>query len=155
MKKKFAVAMAITAGLCFAGSGQVKPAFAGYWEMTVNPDLDQYGMAPPPFDPSYPHYLVEDAKRVDGSVGIFPNYTDNWHEGYPALNGGFEGQPIFASTTPGNTLIVSSIGKRKLLFHWVQNQINGQDDPNDNPPAQLHIEVYAQAAATLDNINSV
>jgi hypothetical protein len=154
MKKNFVVAAAITVGLCFAGSGQVKPAFAGYWEVTLNPYLDQYGMAPPPYDPNYQDYLTEDAKRTDGSLGVSDDNGVNvqqWHEGWPSLNGAFH-TPFTWGIAPGGSFIITTTGKRKLLFHWVQNQINGQDDPNDNPPAELRLKVYAEAYAFLDNL---
>jgi hypothetical protein len=89
MKKKFAVAMAITAGLCFAGSGHLKPAFAGHWEVVENPNLDHWD----PSDPDYPNYVAEHALRAQGTTSITcpENYSGpsslymNWQDDDPYL----------------------------------------------------------------------
>lgn len=64
MKKNFVVAMAITAGMCFAGSGHVKPAFAGYWEEVTNQYSNPWGNTS---DPNYNNWLREQQDRKDGA----------------------------------------------------------------------------------------
>ena len=155
MKKKFAVAMAITAGLCFAGSGQVKPAFAGYWEVESDPALDSWGNPPPPWDPNYSQYLAWQADRLNGTAttsGVYNgqnySFSKNWQEDDPYLtNCGFVPAGLTYIIGPGNSGAISSTGKIRVLFHWVRDQINGVDDTTDNPPPVLNVQVHLHANA--------
>jgi hypothetical protein len=165
MKKKFAVAMAITAGLCFAGSWQMKPAFAGYWEVLPNSEGDYAE----PSDPNYSAWQSENALRAQGTSSylytsgnhVYSYYFD-WKDDDSSLaQSGFYSGILAAYPDPGETGNAEGTGKRCIGFQWVPNQINGQDDPNDKPSSTLNIRVYLAARAFQqadylgDNISNV
>jgi hypothetical protein len=80
MKKNFVVAMAMTAGLFVAGSGYVRPAFAGHWEEV---QIDSF-----PWDPGFPSEFAdryqgettEEADNVNGSGTTHYSYDYTWQE---------------------------------------------------------------------------
>jgi len=162
MKKKFAVAMAITAGLCFAGIGRLEPAFAGYWEVVDNPYATETGDYDWEGEGTYQQYQEENASRTQGTVSRSFVYdsvpystTQNWQDQIEIMNdgNGFPGpgaNMIF--TDPGTTGTVTSTGKRKIWFHWVKNKINGVDDPTDIPPTSLHLQIHSSAYAVLERV---
>lgn len=122
MKKKFAVAMAITAGLCFAGSWQMKPAFAGYWEVLPNSEGDYAE----PSDPNYSAWQSENALRAQGTSSylytsgnhVYSYYFD-WKDDDSSLaQSGFYSGILAAYPDPGETGNAEGTGKRCIGFHW-------------------------------------
>lgn len=147
MKKNVAVAMAITAGLCFAGSGHVKPAFAGHWE--------EIGISSRPWEPQfssqyadrYQGEFTQATENIDSS-GTTHSSDDNYTwkeavENFPHIrpNGFFEYSGDAFGGSNGGSSSVSSTGKRRSLFRWIP------DFTGEAPPDTLKLKITAFAVA--------
>ena len=128
MKKNFAVAMAITAGLCFAGSGHLKAAFAGEW-VPITDGLD--GTVSYSFD----DYYTGSSQHYEASYG-WDDYGEN--------SAGFILGGVWFQIYRGS-LTLSDVGKRQTQYHWQRDIdfMTGLPDPNDNPPDFLILKVTA------------
>jgi len=140
MKKKFAVAAAVTAGLCFAGGGHLKPAFAGHWEEVpadlLNSDVQTLG------EYRQGTAEIEGTNAPSDGFSFTGNWADySWQSPYSDPWHGDIGW--FSAGVMGGPLQVTSSGKLCTKFRWVRDIVNGQPDPNDNPPASMNIKAFA------------
>ncbi len=162
MKKNLAFAMAITAGLCFAGSGQVKPAFAGHWEEVPNPYSNPWGNTN---DPNYNNWLTEQQDRKDGAGSYdffrqdFSGTTEyqgstDWAASPDDIGTGFFDTMI--TNVEGGSIHHQTTGKIRTKFKWVRDlDENMQPDPNDNPPDFLTLKITASAWAAAGSDTSM
>ncbi len=143
--------LAILAGLCLTGLFSVDYALAGSWEQVYNEEAF-----------NTPAWEVENAKRLRGELHW--SVPSNWATSLPGQTQvtipwaeiGDEGAGFMASLLAvggeGGSGIAYSEGERRTKYKWVRNQINGVDDPNDNPPPVLYVRV--DGSASIDAYNS-
>ncbi len=146
----------VVAALCASAVlGGINPAQAGYWKRVL--PLDSSGN--PLTGQDYLDWLATEGKPYNGNETAawpYENTSRKWEdEGtwFHQLDGGiwttnhyYQGwnvQPY------DNSLTYESSGTIRSKFKWVRNQINGNDDPNDNPPPILWIKVSFGSSASI------
>jgi len=142
--------------VCVLRGGGVTPAFAGHWEVVDNPYATELGEYDWEGEGTYQQYQDENALRIQGTVStsyvydsVPYNYTYNWQDQIEVMQdgNGFPGPGAnMVFTDPGTNGTVISTGKRKIWYHWVK------DNPNDNPPPILRLQIHSMAGAVLERI---